>query len=334
MYGDYASGSPHEGDGPYQVYDPATNRWEIYSANDENRVVAFCTKEMPAYNACAERTGDLLTLESDYDATYKGEVVFAIRITKSMIAASGARMVEYTVYALDDYGVLTEQIYPSPCEQPIEPTIRVNELEWYLDIFPADNIDSNDLDNDISLFVEGNPNFDAADAIALEYGASKCYPMLELWLATPVESETMCSEELLVELRDCNGDNYFCVNINDGTIADYRIDEYIGIFKKRYYLPTVTTYAADIDVESLVTTDNTIPEGPPHTKNLVLVGGPMANDVVAKLAEEGKTSYYKWIASEGDVEFLEKEANKGILIVAGKDRNATLNAALDLVDSL
>ncbi|NOZ77412.1 MAG: S-layer protein, partial [Euryarchaeota archaeon] len=60
---------------------------------------------------------------------------------------------------------------------------------------------------------------------------------------------------------------------------------------------------------------------------LVLVGGPVANSLVAELVKAGK-SKVDWYASEGDVEVIEDAFAEGqtAIIVAGKDREATANA--------
>lgn len=330
VHGGHTSHVPSSGKS-YQIYDPLTQRWEVFKDNDQHNVIAFCTAEMPSYDACAEKTGDMISLDSHGDASYKGEVVFAVSIEELMIGPSGMATVEYTAYALDDYGALVEQIYPFSCDTPIEPTLRVNELEWYLDIFPADDIDDIDLDNDPTLFMRGNPNFDAADAISLEDDPRECYPMLELWLATPVDFVNNCSLNQCVELTDCNGDHYFLVDIVDAVHTDYRIDGHVGVYRKRTYLPTVSMHTAALDFPSMVMTDEELAVSQHRSKNLILIGGPVANQQVLLLVECGLTSFDTWLNSEGDIEYIEEREYGEILIVAGKDRNATLKAAKDLV---
>jgi S-layer protein (TIGR01564 family) len=70
--------------------------------------------------------------------------------------------------------------------------------------------------------------------------------------------------------------------------------------------------------------------------NLVLIGGPVANTIVQELVDLGKTTFEKWDTSEGELELIADAFADGkhVLIVAGKDRDATTMAALDLVNAL
>lgn len=65
--------------------------------------------------------------------------------------------------------------------------------------------------------------------------------------------------------------------------------------------------------------------------NLILVGGPVANSVTAYLVDQG-VSQINWYASEGDIEYLENAfGDYDVLIVAGKNREATKAAAEELM---
>lgn len=68
--------------------------------------------------------------------------------------------------------------------------------------------------------------------------------------------------------------------------------------------------------------------------NLILVGGPVANAVTAYLVEQG-LSTVDWENSEGDLEYIEDAfGTYDVLIVAGKDRYATREAAKELMEYL
>lgn len=65
--------------------------------------------------------------------------------------------------------------------------------------------------------------------------------------------------------------------------------------------------------------------------NLILIGGPVANAITKYLVDQG-LSTVDWEASEGDLEYIEGAFGEyGALIVAGKDRYATREAAKELM---
>ncbi|USS40597.1 S-layer protein [Thermococcus aggregans] len=68
--------------------------------------------------------------------------------------------------------------------------------------------------------------------------------------------------------------------------------------------------------------------------NLILVGGPVANAITKYLVEQG-LSTVDWENSDGDIEYLEDVFGEyDVLIVAGKDRYATREAAKELMEYL
>jgi S-layer protein (TIGR01564 family) len=62
--------------------------------------------------------------------------------------------------------------------------------------------------------------------------------------------------------------------------------------------------------------------------NLVLIGGPVANTLTSDLVENGKSTV-DWYNSDGDIEVISSAFKSGKygIIVAGKDRTATADAA-------
>jgi len=321
----YTSNVPSNGDGDVAVSEAG--------ANEENDTLAFTAQSFEVFTLCGDEPDGVIDLDQN-------EVLFAVKFIKTFIGAAGNYVVEYHAYDLDDYGVLKEQIYAGPCETPIEPAIKVGDLEWYFDIMPGDAVDVDDLDNAVALYAEGNPNFDVADALTIYdplTGEPVCLPMLELWLATPVELAGLCDDELTVSLNDCDGANYFTLTVTDEDHTDYMIDGDIDIYRKVALEPTVTKVYKEIDPESLVKLDEVIDAEMKNTYNLVLIGGPVANALVQELVDLAKTTFEQWEnATDGDLEVIEDAyaVGKDVLIVAGSDRDATAAAALDLIAAL
>ncbi|RKX48142.1 MAG: S-layer protein, partial [Thermotogae bacterium] len=68
--------------------------------------------------------------------------------------------------------------------------------------------------------------------------------------------------------------------------------------------------------------------------NLILVGGPVANAITKYLVDQG-LSTVDWENSDGEFEYLEDVFGEyDVLIVAGKDRYATREAAKELMEYL
>jgi S-layer protein (TIGR01564 family) len=68
--------------------------------------------------------------------------------------------------------------------------------------------------------------------------------------------------------------------------------------------------------------------------NLILIGGPVANEIVRHLVDEG-SSLVAWEDSPGQWEYIKAPYNRcDILIVAGADRECTSAAVQELVDCL
>ncbi|NOZ76309.1 MAG: S-layer protein, partial [Euryarchaeota archaeon] len=69
--------------------------------------------------------------------------------------------------------------------------------------------------------------------------------------------------------------------------------------------------------------------------NHVLIGGPVANALVAALVESGDSTV-DWYASDGDIEVISDAPASGFtsIIVAGKTRDETAAAAQALADAL
>jgi S-layer protein (TIGR01564 family) len=68
--------------------------------------------------------------------------------------------------------------------------------------------------------------------------------------------------------------------------------------------------------------------------NLILIGGPVANVIVAECVADGK-SVVAWASSPGEWEYIVAPYDGcDILIIAGADRDATRAAAQSLIDQL
>jgi hypothetical protein len=77
--------------------------------------------------------------------------------------------------------------------------------------------------------------------------------------------------------------------------------------------------------------DNQVSEEDKTDNNLILIGGPVANNLTAELVTSGR-SRVNWEESNGEIEVLEDvfQFERHIIIVAGKDRWATQRAAVAL----
>lgn len=86
--------------------------------------------------------------------------------------------------------------------------------------------------------------------------------------------------------------------------------------------------------EKLLTNDEILMENTAKNNNIILVGGPVANNIVAGLVQRG-VSKIDWYNSEGDVEYLPNGLYPGhdVIIVAGSDREKTRNAVIKLINS-
>ena len=97
---------------------------------------------------------------------------------------------------------------------------------------------------------------------------------------------------------------------------------------------TVTTTGGTAQAEG-PELDITDESGADTTKNLVLIGGPVANTLTSDLVENGK-SKVDWYNSDGDIEVISSAFSSGKygIVVAGKTRTETADAAKALAADL
>lgn len=90
-----------------------------------------------------------------------------------------------------------------------------------------------------------------------------------------------------------------------------------------------------IPLELTVIKDDQISEDDKNSYNLLLIGGPIANNLTRDLVSNGR-SRVNWFESEGEIEVLEDAYmfNRFIIIVAGRDRFATKTAVETLTAML
>lgn len=86
--------------------------------------------------------------------------------------------------------------------------------------------------------------------------------------------------------------------------------------------------------EKLITNDQILIEAVAKNNNVILVGGPVANNIVAGLVQRGM-SKVDWYTSPGEIEYIPNGLYLGhdVVIVAGADREKTRNAVLQLIKS-
>ncbi|HPR42477.1 MAG TPA: S-layer protein [Candidatus Methanofastidiosa archaeon] len=298
-------------------------------------------KKIDIYNTSVElRLINPEGIASDYpidmgdSITVKEEVlpgvsptILSIEVDK--ITLKDSPTVSLTIYSLSEYGHIRETIYGYD-----EPYISSVDLEWHLDIVPADDVQELDVDNDVALYESGNPSYDLSDSLMVlssevEEGVS--VPYLELWLATPIEVDD--GNIFLGLLVD--GDEYFHIDISDRYNGDLIIDDYIKVGRttKETYLER--NYV-DIDNASLVIRDIEMTVDIKSNYNLILVGGPVVNSLVNELITLGVTTLDTWATSPGEYILYEDAFinGKDVIVVAGKDRESTNKAAKSLLDYL
>ncbi|NMC60776.1 MAG: S-layer protein [Candidatus Methanofastidiosa archaeon] len=86
--------------------------------------------------------------------------------------------------------------------------------------------------------------------------------------------------------------------------------------------------------QKLITNDQGLMEDAAKNNNIILVGGPVANNIVAGLVQRG-ISKIDWYNSDGDIEYIPNGLYPGrdVIIVAGSDREKTRNAVVKLINT-
>ncbi|MHC1599085.1 MAG: S-layer protein [Candidatus Methanofastidiosia archaeon] len=258
--------------------------------------------------------------------------ILAIKLNKISIRAT--RIAECTIYSLSNYGTLKETIYGTDA-----PYVYCNDELWYLDIMPGDSVQEKDLDNEASLYLNGNPSYSASDKLSIYVPASGeplCVPYLELWLATPVELVSIANEKMEICLQDMEKNEYIFIEISDHDHSDYLIDDYIRIYcKTQIETDTIRNYV-EIDSYSLALKDSELTVDMKSEYNIILVGGPVANSIVQEMMALNFTTYDEWALSSGCFKVYKDVfvTGKDVIIVAGKDREATNQGARFLIDAM
>ena len=87
------------------------------------------------------------------------------------------------------------------------------------------------------------------------------------------------------------------------------------------------------DPQKLITYDEALMESVAQNNNLILVGGPVANRLVAGLVQRGQ-SKVDWYNSYGEIEYIPNGLyGRDVIIVAGADREKTREAVRKLISS-
>jgi len=233
-------------------------------------------------------------------------------------------------YSLNEYGIIKETIYGMD-----KPFISYNELEWHLDIVPGGGVQDIDIDNDPLLFQKGNPSFDISDNLMLYSSAideTLFVPYMELWLSTPIETN---EGGISISFSNDGENEYFHIDISDNNNKDLIIDDYIKI-GRTVKQTMVDRHYIDIESSSLVIKDIDVNVDIKSDYNLILVGGPVVNELVRELIILNITESELWNDSPGEfILFRDAFVNgKDVIVVAGKDREATNKAAKYLLNYL
>ncbi len=87
------------------------------------------------------------------------------------------------------------------------------------------------------------------------------------------------------------------------------------------------------DPQKLITNDEALLESVAKNNNLILIGGPVANRLVAGLVQRGQ-SKVDWYTSQGEIEYIPHGLyGRDVIIVAGADREKTRDAVIKLISS-
>jgi hypothetical protein len=248
-------------------------------------------------------------------------------ITLSSISIRSERTAMFESTMLTDYGAITECIFAVD-----EPYVTCNGIEWFLDIMPGDDVQAVDIDNDESLYLAGNPSYSASDSLKL-FDSEEVAPYFEVWMATPVEIVGIVDETLTGCLTNSKGEEVLSFEVTDTDHKDLLVDS-VRISQKKTVVSNSTRHYIEIDTSKLAVTDTHVGPTEKSEYNLILIGGPVANDIVGELLALGITSGGTWASSNGDV-ILYRDVfvtGKDVLVVAGKDREATTAAARMLLD--
>ncbi|MBU7031477.1 MAG: S-layer protein [Theionarchaea archaeon] len=175
-----------------------------------------------------------------------------------------------------------------------------------------------------SLFKEGESP-DIEDPV-LWHGPGRL--ILEINIA-PCES-VRCVESVNGPLRDTIP--FFTLTISDEFYAEHE-PRYIINLQKSFTLPC--NAPPSIEVSNLIVVDGAISFQEwrtTGTSNLILIGGPVANTIVDTLVKEG-ISTVNWFDSDGEWEYISDLYACDILIIAGKDREATCQAVAQFLST-
>jgi hypothetical protein len=197
---------------------------------------------------------------------------------------------------------------------------------------PGDDVQAVDIDNDESLYLAGNPSYSASDSLKL-FDSEEVAPYFEVWMATPVEIVGIVDETLTGCLTNSKGEEVLSFEVTDTDHKDLLVDS-VRISQKKTVVSNSTRHYIEIDTSKLAVTDTHVGPTEKSEYNLILIGGPVANDIVGELLALGITSGGTWASSNGDV-ILYRDVfvtGKDVLVVAGKDREATTAAARMLLD--
>jgi len=252
-------------------------------------------------------------------------------MTVSSLAIRSSKVATCTIYSLSDVGVLSETIYGR--DDPY--TVSLDHA-WYLDIMPLNETDRPDVDNDPELYRTGNPSYNASDSLSAYAPNTQrhaCVPYLELWLATPVVADS--SGSLSIPLATDDGTPYATIEVDDEGTDDCMVSGHIR-FTRREFKEKTTVQRVDVEPQDLAIKDSEITSDMKSEYNLILIGGPVANSVVQEVIALGLTSFDTWATSIGEFHHFTDVFVKGkdVIIVAGRDRDATHDAARSFLNTL
>ena len=279
------------------------------------------------------------------------ETIFALESLRILHRSNGENTVVANVYTLEDYGIIHDAVTIKPCGpdgfQWSLDVIRDVDIEYwdgnpyYIIEESYDDYNYNDKTPDFSDSVKEN-------VIALKFNG---------WIDPRVCSTPPCKPPSRLlrcwEMPQCGIDDFW-VNTGDAPVfielviddagdlshSDLIVD---GGFSVTHYRQE--TEHVKIDPMSLIVNDDEVTDTIKTTSNLILVGGPglvetpqgtkICNTLTKELCDQ-KLSTVDWFNSVGEYEYIPNAFAEGkdVLIVAGKDREATQKAVEKLINDL
>lgn len=293
--------------------------------------------------------GDEISLE------YEGTTIFSI-IPRHVFMGYSTKQAVMDVYTLEDAWTLDDECCLSPCgDEGNWWNLRVKnwcsidccfdscKKECWKDWFlmggawcGCDYCECEEIPYDVGVFLTLQETLCVTGDLPCEYGMGSIRVPLCTFDPKTVEEYWVAEDP---------GEPYFTVLIDDRGDPDHTnptIEKGIKIWQDIHLPCYDVTTPVVINPMTICKLDSEITAWDKQSKNLILVGGPGFVDVTELPANTITQEVYQarysvdWFTSEGEYQYLANVFADGVdvLIVAGKDRDATRAAVLKLIEDM